>query len=205
MNDFVQFLKNRRRCNLTLVVLNILVFIVLEILGNTESAQFMVGCGAAYTPYILDGQFWRLFTSMFLHFGFEHLAYNMLSLLFLGDILEQATGWVRYLFVYLAGGLCGNLLSLYVSVRTGRYTVSAGASGAIFAVIGAIFYIALRNRRNFGRENMRRLVLMIVLMIMQGVVDKGVDNYAHLGGLAGGFLLAAVVWHPRKQRTVIKL
>ena len=182
------------------MLINLIVYIILEIIGDTESSQFMVSHGAAYTPYILNGAYWRLFTSMFLHFGFYHITYNMLSLIFIGDILESVVGPVRYLIIYLAGGLCGNLLSLALSARSGRYTVSAGASGAIFAVIGAIFYIALRNRSRFGENNMRRLILMIVLMIMQGVVDKGVDNAAHGGGLAGGFLLAVLLYHPHRTR-----
>lgn len=200
MNDFSTFIKSRRKTNLAIVLINLIVYIILEIIGDTESSQFMVSHGAAYTPYILNGAYWRLFTSMFLHFGFYHITYNMLSLIFIGDILESVVGPVRYLIIYLAGGLCGNLLSLALSVRSGRYTVSAGASGAIFAVIGAIFYIALRNRSRFGENNMRRLILMIVLMIMQGVVDKGVDNAAHGGGLAGGFLLAILLYHPRPAR-----
>ena len=202
MNEFTEFLKSRQKCNLAMVAVNIIVFIVLGIIGNTESAEFMARHGAVYAPYVMEGQYWRLFTSMFLHFGFEHLAYNMVSLLFLGDVLEQAAGWARYLFIYFGGGLCGGLLSLGMELKTGYYAVSAGASGAIFAVIGAIFYIALRNRKTFGQSNMRRLVLMIVLMIMQCVVDKGVDNYAHLGGLIGGFLLAVLVWHPKKRQVV---
>ena len=202
MNEFTQFLKSRQKCNLAMVAVNIIVFIVLGIIGNTENAEFMARHGAVYAPYVMEGQYWRLFTSMFLHFGFEHLAYNMVSLLFLGDVLEKAAGWARYLFIYVGGGLCGGLLSLGMELKTGHYAVSAGASGAIFAVIGAIFYIALRNRKTFGQSNMRRLILMIVLMIMQGVVDKGVDNYAHLGGLIGGFLLAVLVWHPKKRQVV---
>ena len=123
----------------------------------------------------------------------------MLSLIFLGDILERETGPVRYLIIYLLGGAAGNLLSLFVSMRSGDYAVSAGASGAIFAVIGALLYIALRNRRTFGQQNMKRLLLMVLLMIMQGAIDKGVDGSAHLGGLIGGFLLAAALYHKKRS------
>ena len=199
MNDFTEFLKNRRKVNLIMAAVNIAVFIVLEILGNTESAQFMLDHGASYAPLVLEGEYRRLFTSMFLHFGFEHLAYNMFSLLFLGDIVETVYGPVRYLIIYLVGGMCGNIISVFFSMRAGKYAVAAGASGAIFACMGGFLYFALRNRRRFGQSNLRRLGMMILLMIMQSLVDKGVDNAAHMGGLAAGFVLAALLYHPKKR------
>lgn len=197
MREFTEFLRGRRKVTLALVFINIIIFAVLEIIGNTESPQFMVDHGAMYTPMVQDGQYWRLFSAMFLHFGFEHLAYNMFSLFFLGDILESIVGPVRFLVIYLLGGLGGNLVSLFMSIQSGTYKVSAGASGAIFAVMGAFFYIAVRNRKSFGKDGMRRLGLMVVLMIMQGLVDRGVDQSAHMGGMAAGFLLAIVLYHPR--------
>ncbi len=197
MNEFTEFIRSRRKVNLALVIINILVFAVLEIIGDTTSPRFMIEYGASYTPMVLEGQYWRLFTAMFLHFGFEHLAYNMFSLIFLGDILESIVGPVRYLAIYLAGGLGGNILSLYMSVHSGSYKVSAGASGAIFAVMGAFFYIAIRNRRTFGKEGMRRLGMMVVLMIMQGLVDRGVDQSAHMGGMITGFLLGILLYRAR--------
>lgn len=199
MNEFTEFIKNRRKVNLTMVAVNILVFILFEILGDTDNSRFMLEHGASYAPLVLEGEYWRLFTAMFLHFGFEHLAYNMFSLLFLGDIVESVMGPVRYLIIYIAGGLGGNVISLMMNMKTGRYAVAAGASGAIFACMGAFLYFALYNRRRFGRDNMRRLGLMVVLMIMQSLVDTGVDNAAHIGGLAVGFLLAAVMYHPKKR------
>lgn len=197
MNGFTAFLKARHKVTLVLVLINIIIFAVLEILGDTTSSWFMVDHGAMYTPMVTEGrQYWRLFSSMFLHFGFEHLAYNMFSLFFLGDILESIVGPVRYLIIYLLGGLGGNLVSLYMSVQSESTKISAGASGAIFAVMGAFFYIALRNRKGFGKDGMRRLGLMVVLMIMQGIVDRGVDQSAHMGGMAAGFLLGILLYHP---------
>ncbi len=199
MNEFTDFIRSRRKVNLVMVLLNIVVFTVLEIMGDTTDSRFMVQHGAVYTPLVLEGQYWRLFSAMFLHFGFEHLAYNMFSLIFLGDILESIVGPVRYLVIYLAGGLGGNALSLFMSVESGTTKVSAGASGAIFAVMGAFFYFALRNYKRFGKEGMRRMGLMVVLMIMQGLVDRGVDQSAHMGGMITGFLLGILLYHPASQ------
>ncbi len=183
-----------------MVLLNIVIFAVLEIAGDTTDSQFMVDHGAMFTPLVQDGQYWRLFSAMFLHFGFEHLAYNMFSLFFLGDILENILGPLRYLAVYLAGGIGGNAVSYLMSLHKGIYKVSAGASGAIFAVMGAFFYIAIRNRKRFGSDGMRRLLLMVVLMIMQGIVDRGVDQSAHMGGMAAGFLMGIIVYRQHAVR-----
>lgn len=204
MNDLTDFLRNRKKANLAIVIINIVVFIILEIQGDTEDAQFMLTRGAAWAPLILQGQYWRLFTCMFLHFGFEHLAWNMFSLIFLGDIVESIYGPVRYLIIYLAGGIGGNIVSLLFDIESSEYAVSAGASGAIFACMGAFMYAALRRRKNLGAANVRRLLMIVVLMVLQGLVDRGVDNAAHIGGLISGFLLAAIVRLPRRQRHIVR-
>ena len=130
---------------------------------------------------------------MFLHFGLSHIVYNMLCLIFLGDILETLVGPVRYLIIYFVGGLAGNLLSMQMDISHGLYRVSAGASGAIFAVVGAIFYILLRHKGRIGTITLRRLLLMIVLTLGQGFTDSGTDNAAHIGGLVAGFVVAVLV------------
>lgn len=112
--------------NLIIIGVNIIVFALMEIFGDTDNITFMLKCGAAYTPWILDGQWYRLFTSMFLHFGVSHLLNNMVLLLFLGDMLEEAAGKWRYLLIYLGGGLAGNIVSLLMDYRTGEMVVSAG-------------------------------------------------------------------------------
>ena len=130
---------------------------------------------------------------MFLHFGVQHLLYNMLLLIFVGDMLEKITGKVRYLIIYLVGGVLGNLLSLAVTVGTGDYAVSAGASGAIFAVLGALFCLVLRNRERINPEFAKRFAVMAVLSLIQGFTQAGTDNMAHLGGFVGGIVLCLIL------------
>ena len=151
---------------------------------------FMLAHGAAYAPLIMRGEYYRLFTSMFLHFGLTHLLYNMVCLLSLGALLETIVGPVRYFVIYLLGGLAGNLLSVYVQMRTGNYAVSAGASGAIFAVIGALLVVVIRRHGRLGQIRLERMLLMTALMIAQGFVEAGTDSIAHVGGAIGGFVLA---------------
>ena len=94
MDSLIEFFKARRKVTLALVLINIVIYAVLEALGDTENSRFMVEHGAMATSLVLEGQYWRLFTSMFLHFGFEHLAYNMFSLFF----LSWSASWDRYVF-----------------------------------------------------------------------------------------------------------
>lgn len=183
--------------NLTIVGINILVFVVLELVGNTQNTEFMLKCGAAYTPWILEGEWYRLITSMFLHFGLYHLLNNMALLLFLGDTLEELVGRWRYLVIYLGGGIIGNLLSLLWDCRTGFTAVSAGASGAVFAVIGGVFVILLKNRGRIEQMTASRLLFVIVLTIYHGFQSAGVDNAAHIGGVLGGALLTALLYRRR--------
>ena len=188
--------------NLIIIGVNIIVFALMEIFGDTDNITFMLKCGAAYTPWILDGQWYRLFTSMFLHFGVSHLLNNMVLLLFLGDMLEEAAGKWRYLLIYLGGGLAGNIVSLLMDYRTGELVVSAGASGAVFAVIGGIFVILIKQRGKVENLTLPRLVFVIFLSIYHGFQSTGIDNAAHIGGLLGGIILAFFVYRkktPKRQ------
>ena len=183
--------------NLIIIGVNIIVFALMEIFGDTDNITFMLKCGAAYTPWILDGQWYRLFTSMFLHFGVSHLLNNMVLLLFLGDMLEEAAGKWRYLLIYLGGGLAGNIVSLLMDYRTGEMVVSAGASGAVFAVIGGIFVILIKQRGKVENLTLPRLVFVIFLSIYHGFQSTGIDNAAHIGGLLGGIILAFFVYRKK--------
>lgn len=188
--------------NLLIIGVNLLIFALTEITGDTEDVTFMLKCGAAYTPWILDGQWYRLFTSMFLHFGVSHLLNNMVLLLFLGDMLEELAGKWRYLLIYLGGGLAGNIISLLMDCRSGEMAVSAGASGAVFAVIGGIFVILVKQRGRVKDLTLSRLVFVIFLSIYHGFQSSGIDNAAHVGGLLGGIFLTFLVYrrkNPQKQ------
>ena len=94
-----------------LLACNVLVFLIMELMGDTNDTEFMLKMGAAWPPYIMDGQYWRLLTSTFMHFGFEHIMNNMLVLVCAGPILEKALGHVKYLLLYLLAGVGGSTLS----------------------------------------------------------------------------------------------
>ena len=195
MQEIYSFIRSRQPLNLLIVAVNIIVFVALSFLGDTGNAHFMLDHGAGFTPLILEnGEYCRLITSMFLHFGAEHLFYNMLILIFLGDTLEKTAGKVRYIVIYMVGGIAGNVLSVLCDMKTGEYAVSAGASGAIFAVIGSLIWIVIRNKGKLEDYSGKRLIFMAALSVAQGLTSTGVDNWAHIGGLAGGFLLAVLLY-----------
>ena len=184
-----------------LILINVLVFIAVELTGTSQNAWHVLDYGAAYTPYIVqNGEVYRLFTSMFLHFGIEHLVNNMLVLFVLGSRLEQVIGKLRFLFSYLAGGIAGNIFSLILELRNQDFSVSAGASGAVFAVMGAMIYVVIRNKGWLGDLSMRQILVMAAFSLYFGFTSSGVDNAAHIGGMIAGFVLAVLIWHPRKKR-----
>ena len=187
------------RVNFTIIIINILVFTWVETTGSSENLAHMLECGAAFPPLIAAGEYYRLVTCMFLHFGFEHLFNNMLLLFFIGDYLERAVGPLRYGVIYLLGGLGGSLLSFFYNLEIGREVVSAGASGAVFAVIGAMVYVVIVHKGKLEDISLQRLLLMAVLSIYFGIVSGGVDNVAHIGGFAAGFLLGMIVYRKRRH------
>lgn len=199
-NELLDFVKSRKKANLSMVILNICVYLLIEILSRTGDGGYLFYQGAMYPPAVQEqGEYYRLLTCMFLHFGIQHLAYNMLILVFAGDMLEQEVGAVKYLIIYLGGGVLGNLLSYAVSI--GEEVISAGASGGIFAVIGALVWIVVRNKGNTRNIDGRGLCIMAALSLVQGFFDVGVDHFAHLGGALAGFALGAALY--RRKKTAI--
>lgn len=182
-----------------LILLNTLIFLIVEFTGGSENGQHMLECGAVYAPLIIEqGQWYRMIISMFLHFGAPHLINNMLVLFVLGQRLEPVTGKMKFLLIYILGGLGGNLISLIWDMRTGNYSLSAGASGAVFAVMGGMIYVIIRHRGRVADLNMKQMLLMAAFSLYFGFASGGVDNAAHAGGLLCGFIAAVIVYHPRK-------
>lgn len=185
-----------------LIVINVIVFFALSFQGMTEDALFMLEKGAMYMPYVLEyGEYYRMVTSIFMHFGFEHLLNNMISLGFLGWQLEREVGKIKFLLIYFGSGIAGNVLSGIWEMFTGDYAVSAGASGAVFGIIGALLYIAMRNHGRIGDISGRGLLFMVVLSLYHGFTSTGVDNMAHIGGFLAGLILGILLyWKQRRKR-----
>lgn len=188
--------------SVVLICLNVLAFLGVEITGGSQDLQNMLSWGAGYAPLVEQGhEYYRLFTCMFLHFGMEHLVNNMLALYFVGGHLERAVGKINFILIYLAGGVGASCLSYYRDIQQGSAHISAGASGAVFAVIGAMIYVLLLNRGRLQGLTVRQMVFMAVLSLYYGFTTTGVDNTAHIGGIFCGFLLAVIFYRRKVIRT----
>ncbi len=204
--DEIWYYKNMKKVKpyyltILFIGMNVVMFLLTDLTGGSENTSHMLNWGAEYAPLVLEGQYYRLVSSMFLHFGMEHLAGNMLILGAFGERMEPVLGHWKFALVYLLGGLTGNVMSLLVCLTRGEYAVSAGASGAVFAVLGAMIYVVLYHKGNYEGISIRRLMLMTVLSIYVGFTEGGVDNAAHIGGLVGGFLLTALLYHPGRKKS----
>lgn len=187
-------------CTVILIAINCAVFIILTFLGNTEDVMFMLGHGAMFEPLILQqNEYYRLLTSLFLHFGITHLLNNMLMLGALGWNLELETGKIRFLIIYFVSGIAGNIVSLIHNSILGEAVASAGASGSIFGLMGALLYVVIVNKGKIGNISGRGMLFMIVLSLYFGLTSTGVDNAAHIGGLLTGFLFSVILYRRKKR------
>ena len=157
-------------------------------LRGTEDTRVLVDFGAKVNLAIARGQTWRLFTAMFLHIGVFHLLFNLYALNALGPMVEGYYGHIRFTAIYVLAGLTGSLASYAFSDAP-----SAGASGAIFGLAGAIIVYFLRYRENFGargRAILQNMLLIIGINLVFGLSASGIDNWGHIGGLVGGAIVA---------------
>lgn len=185
---------------IALVLVNIAVYLVLEGMGDTTDAWFMYHHGAMFPEAVLEnGEWYRLLTSAFIHFGSEHLINNMIMLFLLGAYLENAIGKVRYLILYLTAAAASSLISMYWMIVSDQISVSGGASGAIFGIIGGLLYVIIRDKGRFFGLTLRRFLIMLALSLYYGFTTAGVDNAAHLSGLAIGFVMAVFFYHPKRS------
>jgi rhomboid protease GluP len=179
-----------------IVAANVIVFALMLLTGKPTSGRTLIRFGALTVP-LPSREWWRLITSMFVHIGFAHIAFNMFALLIFGGAIENRYGKLRYLMLYLGSGVLGSATSLAFS----HGELSAGASGAIFGVIGAGFAMALVNRHNPAmRAQLRSWAVLIALNIFIGVATPGIDLRAHAGGFLGGLVIAGTLELAAKQR-----
>jgi rhomboid protease GluP len=170
-----------------LIALNIAFYIYTSIAGGdfvTTSGEMIYQYGQV-NQLVFDGQLYRLFTSMFVHANLAHLAGNMLFLLVFGLRAEEMFSLPEYLLVYFLGGLAGNLMSLWL---LSPFTVSVGASGAIFGMFGAV---AIYARRSIRQSMLGALIYAFFLLFLSS--GEGVNIFAHLGGLVGGLIIGYVL------------
>jgi rhomboid protease GluP len=190
--------------SIAIIAINVLVFAVMVIKGVSfvsPTAESVLKWGANYGPLTLGGQWWRIFTSMFLHFGIIHLLFNMVVLASIGPFMESLLGRAAYLILYVVAGLGGGALSLAYH----PWTVSAGASGAIFGLYGGLLGFLLLHRNVISpailKSQTNSALIFVGYNVIYGFARPNVDVAAHLGGLAAGFVLGLFLVPPTSQES----
>lgn len=171
-----------------LLSVNLIVWFGLEIVGSSHDPQILLGFGAMFAPYVAGGQYWRLLTAIFLHVGFVHLAFNSIGLLVFGGVVERLYGRVRFFAIYILAGIAGSITSYVFN----PITVGAGASGAIFGVMGAFAAFFLASRHVLGetaRQTLSGIGILLAVNLFFGFATPEIDNWAHIGGLFSGFVI----------------
>ncbi|SFJ20847.1 rhomboid protease GluP [Halobacillus dabanensis] len=183
-----------------LLAINILIFLYIEWVGESTSVLTLIEYGAKYNPAIIDGEWWRIATSMFLHIGVLHLFMNMFALFYLGTAVEKLYGTWRFVFIYMLSGLFGGVASFMLNPH-----VAAGASGAIFGLFGALLFFGVQYKQLFFRTMGWNLIFIVCLNIAFGLLVPQVDNGAHIGGMIGGFLATAIVRMPKQKKPQMQI
>lgn len=200
------FEPTKKSVNVILVAVTVLVFFVMQAWEKSitegtfyeHTAAFLLEHGALYGPSIRQGEWYRLVTHMFLHGDIWHLGNNMLILFCLGNALEHYVGKFSYVTIYFFSGILAGLGSVVYNTTS---TVSVGASGAVFGVVGAMGWLVLQARGNLEGFTGQRMIVFILLSVYAGFADQGVDNAAHVAGLISGFLLAVLLCRKRPARS----
>jgi membrane associated rhomboid family serine protease len=169
------------------IILNIISNAV-DVRDNDALTNTLIAFGAKDNALILQGQYWRFVTPIFLHANALHVGLNMFNLVVLGVFLERLLGHMRFLLIYLLTGIISVIASFYFAPQE----ISVGASGAIFGLVGVYSIFVLTHRRAFPRGGIPALLWLIIIVginLSIGLFVRNVDNYAHIGGLLGGCLL----------------
>ncbi|HRX01561.1 MAG: rhomboid family intramembrane serine protease [Anaerolineae bacterium] len=207
----MQIPMSKPRWTYVLIGINVAVFLAMTAYGllnglglnGTQSTRILVLFGAQQNQLVASGDFYRLFTSMFIHIGIIHLAFNTWALYVIGMGLERLYGGSRYLVIYILSGLGGSLVSYVLAPAS----VSAGASGAIFGLIGAEIAFFYRHRKTFGQasqQQLRSLLMVAGINLVFGFTFPGINNYAHIGGLIFGAALGWVLAPQYEPPTVFQ-
>lgn len=180
----------RAYISIALLVINVVIFLL-----SSTIMTWMYERGAMVTEVVLrNGEYYRLFSAVFLHADPTHLLNNMLMLLLVGAVVENYAGHAFFFFLYILSGLFGNMISMAYEIKNNLSWVSVGASGAIMGLVGFIAVWLIKNRYRFaGNKNVRfRLILLALFILQASFFQKGANTAAHLGGFLTGIVLGVI-------------
>lgn len=185
INDLFKFNKPIITYSL-IVIMSIIMLLMYFVSKGSISLVTLYKFGAL----IKGGSVLRIITSIFLHAGLLHFIMNMWALKLLGSQVETFYGHIKTLIIFIYSGVIGNLISLLFMEEN---TISVGASGAIFGLMGAILYFALNQRTYMGEALKKEILPVIIINILLGFMISGINVYAHIGGIVGGVLISNAV------------
>ena len=183
----------------TLLAVIVVVHLIAEASGGSNDPSVLRDLGAMDGQLIAAGEYWRLFTAMFLHSGWMHLGLNCFGLFIIGQQLEQLYGRSRFIVIYMLAGLAGSVASYAFNLSLASNVIGIGASGAVFGALGGLVAFFLTHRNQMGDMGRRSLVGLLVIAganLLFGFVGPEVDNFAHIGGLICGVSLG-IAFSPR--------
>ncbi len=193
---------------MSIIAINIIVYLITYYTSFLGGEEAIVQKGALSWFYLKNNQeYYRFITSMFLHGDWSHLFNNMIVLLFVGGNLERVVGRYRYISLYLGTGILAGLVSVGYNmwmeqdaIFFNQTTISIGASGAIFGVVGAILYIVLLNKGRLAEISTSQMVLFVALSLYNGVANSQIDQAAHVGGFIAGLILTIFLYRRPRNR-----
>lgn len=173
--------------------LNVVLYIILNMFLLQNGIDVISHLDNSWMAIKLNGEYYRVFTSMFLHADIDHLLNNMFILFIIGKKYEEIEGKIRFVLVYFLGGILASIASLSYNMFMGNEIVSLGASGAIFALIGASVATVVKCRDKLRTVSKRQMILFALFSLYAGFRSTSTDNIAHLGGFVAGFLIGLVI------------
>ena len=174
-----------------LIAINVIMFVISAFLSGSIidiKTGVLVELGAKVNILIADGQYFRLLTAVFLHGGLMHILFNMYALYALGNFVEETFGKIGYLIIYFISGILSTFASYLFSSA-----ISIGASGAIFGLLGACLIFAMLKKNKVGKQFLFDILSVVALNIVIGITTPDIDNFAHIGGLISGAILALII------------
>lgn len=177
--------KERPIVSITLVVINVIVFVICTFTGDLLYNMGEMGIWGV----LVQKEYGRILWAMFLHVDIDHIFNNMLILFLMGTMIEKEVGHIRYALCYFLSGIGANLLSLWVKAMTHNPAPSVGASGAVFGLDGVLLAMVLFSGKRLMNVTPARVILMIVCSLYSGFTGLNIDNAAHVGGLLTGFVI----------------
>ncbi len=185
----IKKLYQESRVTFSLLLIMLIYFIALTLLGGSTNTYVLVKYGAFYPPLIiLYHEYYRFITSIFIHIGLSHIFFNSYALYMFGPLMERLMGAKKYLAFFLLTGIGGNILTFLFNFDS----VSAGASGSLFGILGAFLYLVHRHKGLIAEDARKSILKLIIINLIITVIVPSISLTAHLGGLVVGYLLSYI-------------